>query len=109
MLSGEVALAFGSTTVVPLIQTRKVLLIAGLLTDLKQRGLLQDTLVVWGGEFGRTADTTEAAFNKKKPGRDHNPKAMSMWFAGGGVRAHRHGARVADRTDGAGRRVHRLD
>ena len=61
--------------------------IAGLLTDLDQRGLLDETLVVWGGEFGRTADTTEAAFNKKQPGRDHNPKATLMWFAGGGVRA----------------------
>ncbi|MDP6444865.1 MAG: DUF1501 domain-containing protein, partial [Pirellulaceae bacterium] len=61
--------------------------IAGLLADLKQRGMLDDTLVVWGGEFGRTADTTEAAFKKKKPGRDHNPKATLMWFAGGGVRA----------------------
>lgn len=61
--------------------------IAGLLQDLKQRGMLRDTLVVWGGEFGRTADTTEAAHKKKKPGRDHNPKAMLMWFAGGGVRA----------------------
>jgi hypothetical protein len=75
--------------------------IAGLLSDLKQRGLLQDTLVVWGGEFGRTADTTEAAFNKKKPGRDHNPKAMSMWFAGGGVRA----GTVLGATDPFGDRV----
>jgi hypothetical protein len=60
--------------------------IAGLLADLKQRGLLEETLVVWGGEFGRTADTTEAAFKSKKPGRDHNPRATLMWFAGGGVR-----------------------
>jgi hypothetical protein len=60
--------------------------LAGLLMDLKRRGLLDETLVVWGGEFGRTADTTEAAFNKKQPGRDHNPRAMTMWFAGGGVR-----------------------
>jgi hypothetical protein len=60
--------------------------LAGLLTDLKRRGLLDETLVVWGGEFGRTADTTEAAFNKQKPGRDHNPRAMTMWFAGGGVK-----------------------
>jgi hypothetical protein len=60
--------------------------IAGLLTDLKQRGLLEETLVVWGGEFGRTPDTTEAAFNKKKPGRDHNPRAMTMWLAGGGAK-----------------------
>jgi len=61
--------------------------IAGLLRDLDQRGLLDETLVIWGGEFGRTADTTEAAFKKKKPGRDHNPKATLMWFAGGGTRA----------------------
>ncbi|MBM4004112.1 MAG: DUF1501 domain-containing protein [Planctomycetes bacterium] len=61
--------------------------IAGLLTDLKQRGLLERTLVVWGGEFGRTVDTTEAAHKKQKPGRDHNPRAMTIWFAGGGVRS----------------------
>lgn len=60
--------------------------LAALLRDLKQRGLLDETLVVWGGEFGRTADTNEANFNKKTPGRDHNPKAATMWFAGGGVR-----------------------
>jgi hypothetical protein len=60
--------------------------LAGLLRDLKQRGLLDETLVVWGGEFGRTPDTTEAAFNKQKPGRDHNPRAMTMWLAGGGVK-----------------------
>lgn len=60
--------------------------IAGLLTDLKQRGLLNETLVVWGGEFGRTPDTTEPAFNRKRPGRDHNPSAMTMWFAGAGVK-----------------------
>jgi hypothetical protein len=59
--------------------------IAGLIRDLKQRGLLGDTLVVWGGEFGRTADTTSAAHDKNKPGRDHNPRAMTMWFAGGGT------------------------
>ena len=74
--------------------------IAGLLTDLKQRGLLDDTVVVWGGEFGRTADTTEAAFNKKKPGRDHNPKATLIWFAGGGVR----GGTVIGATDEFGDR-----
>jgi hypothetical protein len=60
--------------------------LAGLLRDLKQRGLLDETVVVWGGEFGRTADTTAAAWDQKTPGRDHNPKAMTMWFAGGGVR-----------------------
>jgi uncharacterized protein (DUF1501 family) len=54
--------------------------IAGLLTDLKARGLLKDTLVVWGGEFGRTP------FNEKGNGRDHNPWGFSMWFAGGGVK-----------------------
>ncbi len=54
--------------------------IAGLLTDLKQRGLLDSTLVVWGGEFGRTP------FNEKGNGRDHNPWGFSMWFAGGGVK-----------------------
>jgi hypothetical protein len=51
--------------------------IAGLLEDLKQRGLLQDTLVVWGGEFGRTP------FNEKGNGRDHNPWGFTMWMAGG--------------------------
>jgi hypothetical protein len=75
--------------------------IAGLLADLKQRGLLEETLVVWGGEFGRTADTTESAFNKKKPGRDHNPKATLMWFAGGGVR----GGTVVGATDPFGDRA----
>lgn len=60
--------------------------LAALLKDLKQRGLLQDTLVVWGGEFGRTPDTNEANHNKKTPGRDHNPRAGTMWFAGGGTR-----------------------
>ena len=55
--------------------------IAGLLTDLKRRGLLKDTLVWWGGEFGRTP-TAQGG-----DGRDHNPHAFSMWLAGGGVRA----------------------
>src|SRR5258708_17532114 len=50
--------------------------IAGLLTDLKERGLLNDTLVVWGGEFGRTP------FNEKGDGRDHNPLGFTMWMAG---------------------------
>ena len=54
--------------------------IAGLLTDLKARGLLEDTLVVWGGEFGRTP------FNEKGDGRDHNPWGFSMWMAGGGIK-----------------------
>ena len=57
---------------------------AGLLKDLKQRGLLKDTLVIWGGEFGRTVtvDAREAT-----PGRNHNGKAMCAWMAGGGVKA----------------------
>jgi Protein of unknown function (DUF1501) len=54
--------------------------IAGLLTDLKQRGLLEDTLVWWGGEFGRTP-TTEGG-----TGRDHNPHAFTHWFCGGGAK-----------------------
>lgn len=54
--------------------------IAGLLTDLKTRGLLSDTLVIWGGEFGRTPHAQNA------DGRDHNNKGYSIWMAGGGVR-----------------------
>ena len=61
--------------------------IAGLLADLKQRGLLEDTLVVWGGEFGRTP------IAQGKNGRDHNPQGYSMWLAGAGVKkGHVHGA-----------------
>lgn len=55
--------------------------IAGLLDDLKGRGLLEDTLVLWGGEFGRTP-TSQGA-----DGRDHNPHGYTMWLAGGGVKA----------------------
>jgi uncharacterized protein (DUF1501 family) len=55
--------------------------IAGLLKDLKQRGLLEDTLVLWGGEFGRTP-TAQGTTD----GRDHNPEGFTMWMAGGGVR-----------------------
>ena len=55
--------------------------IAGLLTDLKARGLLKDTLVLWGGEFGRTP-TVEGSTD----GRDHNPEGFTVWLAGGGVR-----------------------
>jgi hypothetical protein len=56
-----------------------------LLLDLKQRGLLDSTLVVWGGEFGRTP-MSQAAEGSKFLGRDHHPKAFSMWLAGGGIR-----------------------
>ncbi len=55
--------------------------IAGLLTDLKARGLLDDTLVLWGGEFGRTPTV------QGNDGRDHNPHGFTMWLAGGGARA----------------------
>ncbi len=59
--------------------------IAALIADLKQRGLLDSTLVVWCGEFGRTPDN--GVRGGTAYGRDHNPKAMTMWFAGGGVKA----------------------
>jgi uncharacterized protein (DUF1501 family) len=58
--------------------------VAALLKDLKQRGLLDSTLVVWMGEFGRTPDNP--AEMRDKPGRDHNTRAMTMWFAGGGTK-----------------------
>ena len=57
--------------------------IAGLLTDLKQRGLLDDTLVLWGGEFGRTPTVQ---VGKSEVGRDHHPEGFTMWLAGGGVK-----------------------
>jgi hypothetical protein len=61
--------------------------IAGLLADLKQRGLLEDTLVLWAGEFGRTPVA------QGKDGRDHNPHGYTVWLAGGGIKAGtRHGA-----------------
>ncbi|HIE97243.1 MAG TPA: DUF1501 domain-containing protein [Planctomycetes bacterium] len=62
---------------------------AALIKDLRQRGLLDDTLVVWGGEFGRTPDTSQ----KNLDGRDHNANGYTMWLAGGGVkRGFQHGA-----------------
>ena len=67
--------------------------IGALLKDLKQRGLLDGTLVVWGGEFGRTP-TMEGKGN----GRDHSPAGYSVWFAGGGVR----GGQVIGETDPLG-------
>ena len=69
--------------------------IAGLLEDLKERGLLESTLVVWGGEFGRTP------FNEKGNGRDHNPWGFTMWMAGGGAAA----GRVVGATDEIGLRA----
>jgi hypothetical protein len=75
--------------------------IAALLQDLKQRGLLEETLVVWGGEFGRTP------MSEKGDGRDHNPYGFTMWLAGGGVK----GGQIIGATDDFGmhaieRKVH---
>ena len=56
-----------------------------MLTDLSQRGLLDETLVIWGGEFGRTA-MNEARNGSKLLGRDHHPDCFSIWMAGGGVK-----------------------
>lgn len=75
--------------------------IAALLTDLKQRGLLEDTIVMWGGEFGRTP-TVEMSGSKSKLGRDHNPYGFSVWLAGGGVR----GGTVHGSTDEFGFAAH---
>ncbi len=69
--------------------------IAALLTDLKQRGMLEDTLVIWGGEFGRTpvVELTSFGANEGRNGRDHNSYGFSMWLAGGGVKGgYVHGA-----------------
>ena len=60
--------------------------------DLKQRGMLDDTLVIWGGEFGRTP------MSEKGDGRDHNPTGFTMWMAGGGVK----GGQVIGATDDLG-------
>ncbi len=69
--------------------------VAGLLADLKRRGLLETTLVIWGGEFGRTP-TAEGG--GKNPGRDHSPGGYSMWLAGGGIK----GGQVIGATDPVG-------
>ncbi|MDB6135153.1 MAG: hypothetical protein JWM59_3396 [Verrucomicrobiales bacterium] len=71
--------------------------IAGLLRDLKSRGLLDSTLVVWGGEFGRTPQS------EKGDGRDHNPTGFTMWMAGGGVK----GGQTIGTTDELG--LHAVD
>ena len=59
---------------------------AALVTDLKQRGLLDDTIVIWGGEFGRTPMVESNKALGRSQGRDHHPAAYSMWFAGGGFK-----------------------
>ena len=58
---------------------------AALIQDLKQRGMLEDTLVVWGGEFGRTPMVEASAALGRKLGRDHHPQAFTMWMAGGKI------------------------
>lgn len=58
---------------------------AALVMDLKQRGLLEDTLVIWGGEFGRT-NYSQGKLTKDNYGRDHHPRCFTMWMAGGGVK-----------------------
>ena len=71
--------------------------VAALLKDLKQRGLLESTLVVWGGEFGRTP-TIEGSRTGKARGRDHSPAGYTMWLAGGGIR----GGQIIGETDELG-------
>jgi hypothetical protein len=60
---------------------------AALVADLQQRGMLEDTLVIWGGEFGRTPMVETNPALGRALGRDHHPQAFSMWMAGGGIRA----------------------
>ena len=59
---------------------------AALVKDLKQRGMLEDTLVVWGGEFGRTPMVEASVALGRTKGRDHHPQAFTMWMAGGGIK-----------------------
>lgn len=75
--------------------------IAGLLADLKSRGLLDSTLVIWGGEFGRTPMTDGNANGGVGGGRDHNPYGFSVWMAGGGVK----GGKIIGATDEIGLRA----
>jgi uncharacterized protein (DUF1501 family) len=72
---------------------------SGLLTDLKQRGLLDSTLVIWGGEFGRTVTAGGGA---GAPGRDHNGRAFSVWMAGGNVKG---GQRYGETDEMGGKAV----
>jgi uncharacterized protein (DUF1501 family) len=58
---------------------------AALVVDLERRGLLEDTLVIWGGEFGRT-NYSQGKLEKDNYGRDHHPRCFSIWMAGGGVK-----------------------
>jgi len=71
---------------------------AALIRDLKRRGMLDETLVVWGGEFGRTPMVEASAALGRSLGRDHHPQAFTMWMAGGGIRA----GQTIGRTDDLG-------
>jgi hypothetical protein len=73
---------------------------AALIKDLKQRGLLDETIVIWGGEFGRTP-MSQTPMDSAFPGRDHHPSSFTMWMAGGGLKA---GASIGE-TDELGYRV----
>jgi uncharacterized protein (DUF1501 family) len=75
--------------------------VAALLKDLKQRGLLDSTLVVWAGEFGRTPLVESRNPKKGSEGRDHHPFAFSIWMAGGGIK----GGQVVGKTDDLGLNV----
>jgi hypothetical protein len=76
--------------------------VAGLLADLSARGLLDETLVIWGGEFGRTPTSDgNANGGGDNLGRDHNPYGFSIWMAGGGI----HGGKVIGATDEIGLRA----
>ncbi len=75
--------------------------IAALLTDLKQRGMFEDTLILWGGEFGRTPTVELSGDGKPQSGRDHNHYGFTVWLAGGGIR----GGTVYGATDELGFRA----
>jgi hypothetical protein len=66
----------------------------GLITDLKNRGLLDSTLIIWGGEFGRTI-YSQGGLSKENYGRDHHPRCFTMWMAGGGIQ----GGKIYGETD----------
>jgi len=74
------------------------LAIAALLADLKRLGMFEDTLVIWGGEFGRTPSVELGGDGKSKLGRDHNHYGFSVWLAGGGIK----GGTVHGATDELG-------
>ena len=81
--------------------------ITALLSDLKSRGLLDDTLVIWGGEFGRTPmNEVRRGINPGKEGRDHHPFAFTMLLAGGGVRG---GQIIGERLGSVAQREHWMD